>query len=174
MIDCRANQRLRASKLGQRLKVYPLAGRDAINKGRPKPTSVSTAPGSSSHSTLPGTLRRTCIHRKNDSGSSLSILLKFAKTALDRSAGRPCSRLFAMSAGRSRTSAAEGVRAAGGWGCIRNRMTPGVHKFATLTTSRHDSTANHLYCQIDLDRTIVPYLRLLAFCSHFRIDRKQR
>ena len=56
-------------------------------------TSVSTALASSSQRTLPGTLRRTCIHNLNDSGSSLSILLKFANTGLERSPGRPCARL---------------------------------------------------------------------------------
>lgn len=56
-------------------------------------TSVSTALASSSQRTLPGTLLKTCIHNLNDSGSSLSILLKFANTGLERSPGRPCARL---------------------------------------------------------------------------------
>lgn len=56
-------------------------------------TSVSTALASSSQRTLPGTLLKTCIHNLNDSGFSLSILLKFANTGLERSPGRPCTRL---------------------------------------------------------------------------------
>jgi hypothetical protein len=61
------------------------------------PLDLSLCEGSSSHRTEPGVLRMMFIHVWKMTGSSLSCLLKFAKTKVDGEVGRSsCARSVAQ------------------------------------------------------------------------------